>query len=36
MSMVFYNDLLLKTIHLILASDMRARGLQDEVVRVRQ
>jgi hypothetical protein len=30
--MVFYNASLLKTIHLILASDMRTRGLQDEVV----
>jgi hypothetical protein len=31
---VLHQDLLLKKIHLVLASDMRARGLQDEVVRV--
>ena len=32
---VLRQDLILKKIHLILASNMRARGLQDEVVRVR-
>ena len=30
-----YHDLLLKKVHLILASDKSARGLRDEVVRVR-
>jgi len=33
---VSYHDWLLKTFHLVLASDMSARPLQDEVVGVRR
>jgi hypothetical protein len=33
---VSYHDWLLKTFHLVLASDMSARALQDEVVHVRR
>jgi hypothetical protein len=31
---VLYHDLLIKNIHLILASDMSAKAIRDEVVRV--